>query len=233
MTGNREKQTTGLADLEKRLGHVFDDRDLIGQALTHSSATRNRSHSNERLEFLGDRVLGLVIAEMLLDRFPDEDEGALGYRLPALVRRESLARVGEAIGLAEHIVMSDGEEETGGRQKEGVIADACEAVIGALFLDGGLQAAGRFIGVHWEQLIGEDLTPPKDPKTELQEWAQAASLPLPVYETIGRHGPDHAPTFTVSVSVADGEPESGVGTSKQAAEQAAAQALLARLTGHE
>lgn len=216
------------AELEHRLGHQFNDPGLLRHALTHASATQDRIQSNERLEFLGDRVLGLVIAEMLLKSYPDEEEGDLGYRFSALARRESLARVAEAIGLAQHISMSTGEREVGG-DKDSVAANACEAVIGALYLDGGLEAAARFISEHWRPSMEEDLSPPKDSKTALQEWAQAQGLHLPSYKTVGREGPDHAPVFTISVTLKDQPPQSGTGTSKREAEQAAAAALLSRL----
>jgi len=223
------KSATDPAGLEHRLGHQFTDPGLLKRALTHASATPERIQSNERLEFLGDRVLGLVIAEMLCAAFPGEEEGDLGYRFSALARRESLARVADDIDLAQYIEMSTSEREMGGADKDSVAANTCEAVIGALYLDGGLDAAAHFISEHWRPLMDEDPNPPKDAKTVLQEWAQGEGLPLPSYHVAGREGPDHAPVFTISVTVEGRPPEKGTGASKREAEQAAAEALLSRL----
>jgi len=226
---------TGMEDasrrLEQALGHRFADPGLLDEALTHSSVASagDRRRTNERLEFLGDRVLGLVVADMLFDRFPDEDEGALARRHAALVRRESLARVAESIGLAESIRLSRGEEDAGGRKNPGLLADACEAVIAALYLDGGIDVAATFIRDQWDAMMAEDVRPPKDAKTELQEWAQARGLALPRYREVGREGPAHAPMFSIEVSLADRTPASASGPSKRAAEQAAAEAMLEEL----
>jgi len=226
---------TGMEDASRRLkqalGHRFADPGLLDEALTHSSVASagDRRRTNERLEFLGDRVLGLVVADMLFDRFPDEDEGALARRHAALVRRESLARVAESIGLAESIRLSRGEEDAGGRKNPGLLADACEAVIAALYLDGGIDVAATFIRDQWDAMMAEDVRPPKDAKTELQEWAQARGLALPRYREVGREGPAHAPMFSIEVSLADRTPASASGPSKRAAEQAAAEAMLEEL----
>ena len=223
----------GRHPLEPVLGHEFSQTDILRQALTHASTVEQRIESNERLEFLGDRVLGLVVAQMLFEHFGDEEEGDLGYRFTALARREALARVAREIDLGQHIRLSDGERETGGADKDGVLANACEAVIAALYLDGGLDVAERFIRQYWEPLLEEDLSPRKDPKTALQEWAQAIGKALPRYHVIRREGPDHAPKFTVEVSI-DGEaPVQGEGSAKRAAEQAAAEAMLAQLDALE
>ena len=216
-----------LAGLQDILGHHFEKPGILIQALTHSSATRDRLDANERLEFLGDRVLGLVLAGMLLEAFPGEKEGEVAYRFSALARSESLTRVAEGIGLAPHIELSPGEEEAGGRRNASILADCCEAVIAALFLDGGLEAAEAFIRRHWRPLMDEELAPPKDAKTMLQEWAQGRGLPLPEYRVTGQQGHDHAPRFTVEVTVHEKKPASGQGASKRAAEQTAAEALLA------
>ncbi len=215
--------------LQEKLGHRFKDTQLLIQALTHSGAAQNRLESNERLEFLGDRVLGLALAGMLLETFPDEAEGKIGYRFSALARAESLARIAGQIGLSQHIRMARGEEEIGGRDNPSIIADSCEAVIAALYLDGGFEAAERFVHEYWRPLMSENLAPPKDSKTLLQEWAQGQGLPLPVYRVADREGPAHAPHFTVEVSVHEKKPAKGEGTSKQAAEQAAADALMDRI----
>lgn len=218
--------------LEETLGHRFARPELLSRALTHSSVPRGpsgRQLSNQRLEFLGDRVLGLVVAQFLHERFPDEDEGALALRYAALVRRESLARVAEAIGLGRHIVMSPAEEEMGGRSNPSLLADAGEAVIAALYLDGGLRTAAEFIHHHWKPIMEEDPRPPQDAKTTLQEWAQGRGMDLPVYRETGRLGPPHAPVFSVEVSLEGLTPATATGPSKRIAEQAAAKAMLEQL----
>lgn len=221
-----------LEQLETVLGHSFSRRALLVEALTHSSLAKNHSRkaaSNERLEFLGDRVVGLAVSRMLFERFPEEDEGALARRHAELVRKESLARVAQALGLAQYLSLSRGEEDAGGRANPAILADALEAVLAAIFLDGGLVPAERLIRAQWRDLVEEDLTPPKDAKTGLQEWAQARSLPLPEYREVSREGPPHAPVFSVEVMVRDIAPQTASGPSKRAAEQAAARALLDRL----
>ena len=228
-----ETSTEALTDV---LGHRFTKPELLTRAFTHASTARSRQgrrFSNERLEFLGDRVLALVVADLLLERFPTEDEGELARRHAGLVRRESLARVAEVVGLAGHIVMSHGEEEAGGRAIPGLLADSLEAVIAALYLDGGLDVAAAFIRRHWLILVEENLRPPKDAKTALQEWAQGRGLELPVYREVGRTGPAHAPQFSIEVSVAGVGATTGPGPSKRTAEQAAAEVLLAQVTGDD
>ncbi len=224
-----------LAELAERLGHGFAEPGLLAQALTHSSRAGSAAQSYERMEFLGDRVLGCLVAELLYRRFPAENEGALGKRFAALVRRETLAEVAGPAGLdlGPYLRLSRGEEDSGGRQNPATLADACEAVIAALYLDGGLAAARRLVDPIWAPLLEADLTPPQDAKTRLQEWAQGQGLPLPVYKEVGRSGPDHAPLFTLRVALADGRGAEAEGRSKRAAEQAAAEALLTRLTEEE
>lgn len=216
-----------LDALQDILGYAFARPELLRQALIHSSGPGNRLESNERLEFLGDRVLGLHVATMLLAKFPDEEEGALGYRFSALVRRESLARVARSIGLGDYISMSAGERDGGGPEKDGLLADTCEAVIAAIYLDRGFDAVRPLVERYWTPLLDEDLAPPKDAKTALQEWAQGRGHGLPEYQTTGCEGPDHAPIFSVRVGIAGGPEQSASGASKRAAEQAAAAALLA------
>jgi ribonuclease-3 len=216
--------------LAPRLGHCFTRPDLLAQALTHPSVDqgrrRTRSTEYERLEFLGDRVLGLVVADMLFRRFPDEAEGELARRFTALVRREAVARVAQTIGLDERLILARGDDEAGARSNPGLLADACEAVIGALFADGGFAVADRFVREQWASLMEEDPRPPKDAKTALQEWAQARGRPLPAYRLVKSEGPAHHPDFLIEVEV-DGEAAAqGRGTSKRAAEQAAARALM-------
>lgn len=209
------------------LGHRFAEPQLLEEALTHSSHTGRRSY--ERLEFLGDRVLGLVVSEMLLKRFPDEAEGTLAIRFAALVSGESLASVAMDIDLGSHIAASPGEAEAGVRDNPSILADVCEAVIGALYLDGGLEAARDFIEPHWRALLEADPRPRQDPKTALQEWAQARGAALPAYREVARSGPPHAPVFTVEVAVEGKAPERGEGRSKRVAEREAAERLLKRL----
>lgn len=224
--------TIASDSLGEILGHRFSRPELLREALSHSSAAQGpagRPVSYERLEFLGDRVLGLVVARLLFDRFAGESEGHLARRHAELVRKESLARVAVELALGRHIRLSRGEEEAGGRDNPAILADVCEAIIAAIFLDGGFEAAAAFIGRHWSPLIEEDLTPPKDAKTALQEWAQGRGLDLPFYREVGRKGPPHAPVFEVEVSIEGHSPEVASGPSKRAAEQAAAGTLLARL----
>ncbi len=218
--------------LEQRLNYTFQNPDLLERALTHSSSVNRRQQSNERLEFLGDRVLGLVIADMLLAAFPNEDEGALGYRFAALVRLEALERVAEPLGLEGLIKRETDPAEAGARQKSSLLGNACEAVIAAIYLDGGLDAARRFIQHHWTDLLKQDIQPPKDPKTRLQEYAQSQGWPLPQYQIIRQTGPDHAPEFVVEVLVRKTPPAQGSGPSKRAAEMAAAEALLQQINGN-
>jgi ribonuclease-3 len=223
---------TELGAIEQRIGHRFASKALLREALTHSSATgpgRCARRSNERLEFLGDRVLGLVIAELLFMRFGGEGEGALSQRHAGLVRRETLAEVAAELGLGAWLVLARSEEDGGGRSNPAILADALEAVIGALHLDGGLPAAATFIVTHWEQRVADMRGPPRDPKTALQEWTQSRGLGLPDYRVIGASGPAHAPTFEVAVALADLGSATATGSSKRAAEQAAAEQLLARL----
>lgn len=214
------------------LGHSFRNRALLLRALIHRSADKagqGINGNNERLEFLGDRVLGLVVADMLFRRFPEEQEGDLARRHAALVSRDSLAKVASRVGLGRYLIMSRGEEDAGGRENPGLIANACEAVIGALFADAGLDPVARFIRTHWTPLMEEFAEPPKDPKTELQEFVQTGGQILPVYEVVSTEGPPHDPVFHVRVSIPDCDPASGTGGSKRSAERAAAKALLRRI----
>jgi len=211
------------------LGHHFSRPDLLREALTPPSAQgRSRDlRSYQRLEFLGDRVLGLIVAELLFARFPREAEGALTRRHASLVRREALADVARAAGLGGHILLSPGEEAAGARSNPSVLADVCEAAIAALYLDGGLAAATRFVERMWQpQLASQGAAPPRDPKTALQEWALARGLPLPAYETVAATGPAHRRVFTVTVRVNGLAPATADGSSKRAAEGAAAAMAL-------
>ena len=233
MGSSKTPAPADLRPLAKTLGHAFAEPGLLSRALTHSSAPRRQRGSAgddyQRLEFVGDRVLGLIIAERLYRDFPREREGALAKRFAMLVRREALAEVASKIGLGPYITISKSEEEIGGRENPAILADCCEALIGALFLDGGLEPARRFVEAQWQTLIDADLRPPEEAKTALQEWAQARSLALPVYREVARRGPDHDPIFTVEVSVEDRPAARGSGRSKRLAEQEAAARLLEAL----
>jgi ribonuclease-3 len=216
---------------ETILGHEFARPDLLREALTHRSALQARARgqgSNERLEFIGDRVLGLLIAEWLAERFPREQEGELGRRLAQLVSQPVLAAVAEEIGLAAELSVAPGEARAGVKQRATVLADALEASLGALYLDGGLEVARAFVRRAWLDAMTSQSEPPKDAKTRLQEWAQKRTARLPSYAVTGRSGPPHAPEFVVTVTV-DGHSGTGSAGSKRAAEQRAAEALLRSL----
>lgn len=232
VSGGGQPTAADLGPLQDRLGYTFRSVGILRQALTHSSASGRRGRgapSNERLEFLGDRVLGLAISRLLFDGFPRDSVGDLARRHTALVRRETLARIAERLGLPLLIRFSRGEDEAGGRGNPALLADCGEAVLAAVYVDGGFDAAFAVIERLWRDLIDEMSAPPLDAKTALQEWAQARGLALPVYREAQRSGPDHAPLFSIEVSVAGTTPSIGIGASKRLAEQAAAEHLLARL----
>jgi ribonuclease-3 len=217
-----------LHPFEDRIGYRFHDPDLLARALTHASVTA--AASNERLEFLGDRVLGIVIAEKLYTLNPHDPEGTLALKLNALVRSEACARAAEKIGLGEFLILANSESSSGGRKKAAILAGACEAVIAAIYLDGGFEAARRFIDANWEEQMADLRTDMRDAKTALQEWAQARKGgAAPVYRLVKREGPDHAPRFCVEVSVTGQNPVTGEGGSKRDAEQAAARAMMKQL----
>jgi len=213
-----------IAALQNIIGHDFADPSLLADALTHSST--GGDHNYERLEFLGDRVLGLVVAEILYAKFPAEAEGDLARRLSALVQGTLLAQLGLELGLGAHLLFSDSERQAGGAQNENILADAMESIIGALYLDAGLPACQEFITRAWGDRFETMLTPPQHPKTGLQEWAQAQNLPLPEYKITGQSGPDHAPLFDLTLSVQGYAPISVQGKSRQTAEKEAAMAFL-------
>jgi ribonuclease-3 len=225
-----------VAELVRRLGHDFRDRSLLDRALTHASVgegappqTHKAPRDNERMEFLGDRVLGLLVADRLHQDFPEADEGALSSRLHALVDKQACARVGADLGVGAAMRLSPGETRSGGRRKDGLIADAVEALLAAVYLDGGLDAARRVFDRVW----AEEFARPADrsvtnPKSALQEWAQGQALPLPTYRIVSRSGSDHAPTFTVEAEVQGVAPAQAQGRSRQEAEKAAAIAMLQR-----
>jgi ribonuclease-3 len=212
--------------ITSKLGHRFQDPNLLRRALTHSSA--DAIFSNERLEFLGDRVLGLIVAEKLHALYPADAEGALALKFNALARGAACARAASAAGLAEHVILANSEKSAGGQSKPAILSGVCEAVIAALYLDGGMDAARQFVERYWAGQF-EDLSyDMRDAKTRLQEWAQGRgkASSAPVYTLKEQTGPDHAPRFVVEARVAGFEPMTGEGPSKRAAEQDAAQKLL-------
>ncbi len=225
------RRKRGASALEGRIGYRFTDADMLESALTHISAlkgARNRASSYQRLEFLGDHVLGLVISDMLYRTFPKADEGELSRRLADLVRKETCAEVARAIDLGAAIRVGSSEANAGARSRPAILADVCEALIGAVYLDGGYKAAEGLVERLWEVRLKATAQPLRDPKTVLQEWAQARGLPTPVYREIARSGPDHNPEFRVAVQLPTFGSAEGVARSKRAAEQAAAAAMLAR-----
>lgn len=226
-TGRRRRRP--VAEFEDRIGYRFKDAALLEQALTHISALsgpRNRAGSYQRLEFLGDHVLGLVISDMLFRAFPKADEGEMSRRLADLVRKEACADVARAIDLGAAIRLGASESNAGGRGRTAILADVCEALVGAVYVDGGYQAASDLIARLWEQRMRTPVRPLRDAKTVLQEWAQARGLPLPRYSEVGRSGPPHEPVFTIAAEVEGRTPQVGRGRSKRAAEQDAAGRLL-------
>ena len=216
--------------LETLLGYSFRDTKLLQLALTHRSLLReNGEGSNQRLEFLGDSVLGLVIADMLYRLFPEEAEGDLSKRLVSLVNGEQLALIATAMQLGVFLQMNAGEEEQGGRTNASNLEDACEALLGAIYLDGGLDAAREVIERFWQGLAASMKEPPKDPKTALQEWAQARGATLPEYRLISSEGPSHAPNFVIELHVAGCEPVRAEAGVKKQAERLAAEKMLASI----
>lgn len=216
--------------LETTIDYRFNDAELLERALTHISALKGQGRigSYQRLEFLGDHVLGLAVSEMLFAAFPKAEEGELSRRLADLVRRESCAEVARAIDLGTSVRLGASEVRAGGRTRIAILADVCKSLIGAVFLDGGYQAAKAFVERYWADRMRKPARPLRDPKTVLQEWAQARGLPTPSYREVERTGPHHDPLFRVAVLLPEREPAEGRGRSKRAAEQAAAAALLAR-----
>ncbi|WP_193139835.1 MULTISPECIES: ribonuclease III [unclassified Meridianimarinicoccus] len=216
-------------DFAARLGHDFSAPALLQEALTHPSVATPNRKDNQRLEFLGDRVLGLVMAETLLAADPTAPEGQLAPRFNALVRKETCADVARAVGLGTVLRLGRSEMLSGGRRKEALLGDAMEAVIAAVYKDGGLEAARRVILTHWGDRIANVEADARDPKTALQEWAQARKLAPPRYVETDRSGPAHAPVFTIEARLDSGEVERASAGSKRQAEQAAARALLTRM----
>lgn len=225
------KLSADLISFQSRLGHVFRQPELLVRAVTHASISSASRPDNQRLEFLGDRVLGLVMAEALLAADLAAAEGQLAPRFNALVRKEACADVAREVGLGDVLKLGRSEMLSGGRRKEALLGDAMEAVIAAIYLDAGFEPARRVVLRLWGKRIGAVAEDARDPKTSLQEWAQARGQTPPKYEALGREGPDHAPVFTVEVRLDSGETELAKAGTKRAAEQAAARALLARMEG--
>ncbi len=223
------KLSSELISFSARLGYRFSKPELILRALTHSSISSPTRPDNQRLEFLGDRVLGLVMAEALLAADTDAAEGQLAPRFNALVRKEACADVARQIDLGAVLKLGRSEMMSGGRRKEALLGDAMEAVIAAVYLDGGFDAARDVIRALWGARITAVEEDARDPKTALQEWAQARGQQPPRYDELRREGPDHAPVFTIAVRLDSGEEEQASAGSKRYAEQAAAKALLQRM----
>jgi ribonuclease III len=227
----RRRRRRGDGSLEERIGYRFTDAGLLDSALSHISAlkgARNRAGSYQRLEFLGDHVLGLVISDMQFRAFPKADEGELSRRLADLVRKETCAEIARTIDLGAAVRLGASEANAGARKRPAILADVCEALIGAAYLDGGFPAAAALVGRLWEARMRTTAQPLRDPKTVLQEWAQARGLPTPAYREVARSGPDHDPEFRVAVHLPKLDPAEGSGRSKRAAEQAAAAAMMVR-----
>ena len=227
----KDRRQAAVAALEQALGRSFVDRELLERALTHSSAgegARDIRH-NERLEFLGDRVLNLLAAERLMALYPEEREGELTKRMHGLINRDACARVAEQIGLPAALRLAGGESRRGGRANATILGDACEALLAALYLDAGLDATREVFARIWaSEFEAVQTVGASNPKSELQEWAAASKLPHPRYLVESRSGPAHAPIFLVELRVGDLAPVRGEGRSRQEAEKAAAQAMLDR-----
>lgn len=214
--------------IEKKLNYTFKDKELLQEALTHSSCKKKISY--ERLEFLGDRVLGLCIARLLFENFAEENEGALAKRHAALVQRETLAMIANEISLGSSITLSHGEEETGGRKKEAILADVMESLFGAIYLDSSFDQAEKIIATLFNDFITHHKEPPQDPKTKLQEIVQAQGKELPIYDVTSQTGPSHAPVFEITVSVEGYPSQKANATSKRAAEKKAAELLILEIS---
>jgi ribonuclease-3 len=229
--GAKAAEKAATAELEARVGHKFADPALLATAFTHVSAlkpARNRGESYQRLEFLGDHVLGLIVSDMLYRAFPNADEGELSKRLADLVRKESCADVAKSLGLVDDIKLGQVGASASARLRKSVLGDICEALIGAIFIDGGYAAAAQFVERNWTERMRKPRRPLRDPKTVLQEWAQSKGMPTPVYREVERTGPHHDPQFRVSVDLPGLAPAEGVGGSKRAAEKVAASVMIER-----
>ena len=216
----------GLAELEAALGHHFSRPDLAVEALTHPSAAARGQLNYERLEFLGDRVLGLIVATRLIEQYPREPVGDIAHRYNSLVRDETLVEIARSLNLGRHLKLSKGERETGGADRATILENAFEALIGAVYLDAGLQAAEAVILKLWDERLGIGAAPARDAKSRLGEWAQGRGHAPPRYVVVERIGPDHAPRFTIEVQLVGQPSVAASGGSRREAEQAAARAML-------
>ncbi len=213
-----------IKELQEKIGYSFKDENLLRVALTHSSTCEDQNY--ERLEFLGDRVLGLVIASLLFEKFPNEQEGDLAKRLSSLVQGQTLAKLSAQISLGDFIFLSEAENSAGGSANEHILADVFESLIGAIYLDGGLKPCKSLIEAQWKDTFYTMKKPPQHPKTELQEWVQGQGLPLPVYEIVSQSGPDHAPIFEVSLHVKGHHKITAIGKSRAEAEKLVAKKFI-------
>lgn len=213
-----------LTELSHKLGHTFKNIKLLEEALTHSSSSEDINY--ERLEFLGDSVLSLIITTLLVEKFHNETEGDLAKRRASLINGKSLHNIANIIGLGSYIILSEGEANTGGRTNPKILEDTVEAIIGAIYIDGGLSPCKDFILKYWNDIIENDVNPPVDNKTFLQEWAQSKGYALPEYKIIEKTGPDHRPSFVVQVSVGDLPPCNASSYSKKEAEKEAAELMI-------
>jgi ribonuclease III len=232
----KQSNSSRRAELEAAVGYVFQHPIHLEEALTHASSLQRArggrgrvARSYQRLEFLGDRVLGLVVAHLLIDRFPDDNEGTLTRRHSTLVRKESLADVAGRLGLGAWLRVAPSEIGSAGGLRPTLLADSCEALIGAIYLDGGLLAARAFIERYWQPLIESVHSAPRDAKTQLQEWAMARGLATPAYRIVETSGPAHAMTFTVEVSLPDQAAVTATGATKRGAESHAADLMLQQI----
>ena len=224
-------RTAAVAELERRVGHSFANRDLLERALTHGSVTKGKAgvRDNERLEFLGDRVLNLIVAEAIMQRLPEADEGQLSKLMNQLVNYQVCAVAARAAGLRDAMRVDAGATKVGVRDNDRVLGDACEALIAALYIEAGLPAARDFVLAFWDDALTRLDTPVRDPKTLLQEWAMARGLAVPIYAVVKTDGSAHEPTFTVEVRLSDLAPSAAKGGSKREAEKLAAALMLERL----
>lgn len=220
-----------IEELQDKLEYQFKNPELLRVAVTHSSTGEKDNY--ERLEFLGDRVLGLVIASLLYRQFPDEKEGDLARRLASLVQGKTIADLSVRISLGDYIIFSDAEAASGGAENDHILADVFESVIGALYIDSGFEECRRLIETHWQDILHTMRRPPQHPKTAIQEWAQARGLPLPNYEITDQIGPDHAPRFEVKLCVKGHSPVTATGKSRAEAEKEAAAEFMSGVSNND
>ena len=226
------KREVAVSQLEARIGHVFQDRELLERALTHASvgSGSTKTPHNERLEFLGDRVLNLMAAERLMELRPEAREGEMSRLMNKIITYQACARVARLVGLPDALRVGHGETKTGTRDNDKVLGDACEALIAALYIEGGLALAKTFFQAFWvSELETMDEAAFKDSKTLLQEWAMARGLPVPRYDVVAQSGPAHEPVFTIEVSIEGQSPEQAQGRSKLEAQKAVANIMLSKL----